>query len=294
MLIDSHIHLSHPRFSQTFRYLTYHQADDSYAISEGSLDELVEAIRTQGVHAVIEPAIDLASNKRLLALAERYPGWLYPAIGLHPTRTHLAERKDRSLLKSMADRNKIVAIGETGLDFHYPRREQHRLCQIRWFVFQILLAHERKLPLILHIRKADRTALPILWLFRRKLHGGAAHCFHGNLKKANAFLKLGFHLGIGGTLLQSGPDGETLCETIKTIPLDRILLETDAPYVHPTCDAVSSGKKRAKINNTPLILPAVARRIADLKGLSTEIIMQKTSENARTLFKICALSQKKL
>ena len=152
------------------------------------------------------------------------------------------------------------------MDFHYPRREQHRLCQLCWFVFQIILAHRCRFPLILHIRMADRAAIAVLRLFKPLLHGGVVHCFSGDLKTAQAYMKLGFHLGIGGTLLQDGKAGQTLSETVKHVPLSLILLETDAPYIYPSCDAVLSGKKRSKIRNTFLILLAIALRITGIKG----------------------------
>lgn len=178
----------------------------------------------------------------------------------------------------------MIAVGETGLDFHFQRQDQHRWKQIVFFVYQIALAHRRKLPLILHIRQADRMAIPILRLFKPFLHGGVAHCFYGDVKTAQAFICLGFHLGIGGTLLQDKGAGETLRETVRQIPLEHLLLETDAPYVHPACDVITSGKMRSKIRNTSLILPAIVRKIAELKNIDVETVERQTTQNTIDTF----------
>ena len=286
MLIESHAHYSHQKFGNKYPYLSYDRASDEYTVEMANRPALFQALRRQGIAGIVEPAIEIASNQCLLDLAAANPGWIFPAVGLHPTRTPNEKWSDRRILEALSKRPEVVAIGETGMDFHYPRKDQHRLCQLRWFVFQILLAHRRRLPLILHIRMADRASLPVLRLFKPLLHGGVVHCFSGNLQTAQAYMKLGFHLGIGGTLLQDGKAGATLRETLKRVPLNRILLETDAPYVHPTCDAVPSGKKRSKIRNTSLILPAVVRGIAELKGIDVAEVERQTTENAVSLFRL--------
>ena len=284
MIIETHAHLSHRRFEGEYRYLDYDRATSGFAAVQGDIDALFEAMRRQDIAAVIEPAIDIDSNRRVLDMIRAHPGYVFAAVGLHPTRTHEAKRGDRAVLRALSRREGVVAIGEAGLDFHYPRAQQHRACQYRWFVFQILLAHRRRLPLILHVRQADAEALRVLGLFRPLLHGGVAHCFQGPFETAEAFLRLGFHLGIGGTLLQASEAGEALRETVRRAPLEKLLLETDAPYVHPTCDAVPSAKQRSKVRNTPLILPAVAAGIAALKGLDAREVERRTAENAVRLF----------
>ena len=286
MLIESHAHYSHKKFENKYPYLSYDRLTGEYTVEQANRPALFQALRQQDIGGTIEPAIDIASNQRVLELASAHPGWIFPAIGLHPTRTPNEKWADRKILEELSKRPEVVAIGETGMDFHYPRREQHRLCQLRWFVFQIMLAHRRRLPLILHIRMADSAAIAVLRLFKPLLHGGVAHCFNSDLKTAQALMKLGFHLGIGGTLLQDGKAGQTLRETVKHVPLDRMLLETDAPYVHPTCDAVPNAKKRASVRNTSMILPAVARGIAELKGMDVAEVERQTTENAVLLFRL--------
>lgn len=286
MFIESHAHISHFKFDNSFRFLSYDFSSDTFSVVQGDRASLLEDMKHQRIGAIIEPAIDIESNQRVLEIAVAYPDWIFPAVGLHPTRTSAAKWRDRNTLRELSRRPGIVAIGEAGLDFHFTREQQHRVCQVRWFIFQILLAHRRRLPLILHIRQADRMALPILRLFRPLLHGGVAHCFYGDVTTAEAFIKLGFCLGIGGTLLQNGEAGEMLAETVRQIPLERIILETDAPYVHPSCDAVPNAKTRGKVRNTSLIIPAIAERIAELKGTDVVAVERQTTENAIRVFRL--------
>lgn len=285
-MIDSHVHLTHGKFDNSFRYVSYDPASGAFAVEEGDRASLAEAMRRQGIAAAVEPGIDLASNRRLLELAARHPGWLFPAVGLHPTRAANEKWRDRAVLRELSALPEVVAVGETGLDFHYPRKDQHRLIQLRWFVFQILLACRRGLPLILHIRQADSMAIALLRLLRPFLRGGVAHCFYGDVRTARALIRLGFRLGIGGTLLQNNEAGETLRATVREIPLEHLLLETDAPYVHPTCDVIPSAKMRSKVRNTSLILPAIARKIAELKGIDAETVMRQTTQNAVETFRL--------
>lgn len=284
--IDSHVHVSHPKFDNSFRHMTYDRSSCTFGIEQGDRDSVIKAMKQLRVSGAIEPGIDLASNQRLLDLAKQHPGWLFPAVGLHPTRTPNEKWKDRAILNGLTKLSEVIAVGGTGLDFHFQRKDQHRMVQLRWFIFQILLAHHRKLPLILHIRQADWMAIPVLRLFKPFLHGGVAHCFYGDVKTARAFIRLGFHLGIGGTLLQDNEAGETLRETVRQIPLEQLLLETDAPYVHPSCDVITSGKMRSKIRNTSLILPAIAKKIAELKNIDVESVERQTTQNTIDTFRL--------
>ena len=285
MYIDSHAHWSHGKFDGTFRSLGWDPAA-GYVLLEGSRESLLEAASHLGIASFVEPAIDLSSSERLLALAAKRPSQVFPAVGLHPTRTPQVPFSGRKALAEYAKRPGVVAIGETGLDFHFPRAQQYRTRQYRWFAWQRLLAHRRRLPLILHIREADREALRVLRLARPLLHGGVAHCFSGGWDTAQAFLKLGLYLGIGGTLLQEGETAQNLAEAVRLAPLDRLLLETDSPYVHPATSVINSGKMRAKVRNTPLILPAVAARIASLKDIDPREVERQTALNAVRLFRL--------
>ncbi len=294
-LADSHIHLSHGLFNQSFPFFSY---DGERIVREenGTREALIERMKARGIRFCVEPAVELESNRKLLALAERYPGFVLPAVGVHPTRTRSYQTKDekgeteerllpwkaRTEIAALAQDKRVVAIGETGLDFHQPRRKQHRLRQLAWFVWSLRLAHKRRLPVILHIREADRLAMLVLFLLRRWLHGGVCHCFGGSPRAAEFYTSLGLKLGIGAALL-SEEESRRLTRVIRQTPLKDILLETDGPFQRPPCPGLSE-KSRKKTRNTSLILPAVAQRIASIKGVSCQKVLEITSANTAELF----------
>ena len=180
----------------------------------------------------------------------------------------------------------MIAIGEIGLDYHYKREEQRRLKQHIWFIYQLNLAWKMKLPVILHVRDAHEDALRILkWHPARKL-GGVIHCFYGSKEIAEQYLKLGYHIGIGGSVLQLEERAKDLWEAIPHIPLDRILVETDAPFILPYCKDVIQPKLLRRARNTSLILPAVIKKIAELKGISPDEVERTTTENTIRLFQL--------
>ena len=178
----------------------------------------------------------------------------------------------------------MIAIGEIGLDYHYKREEQHRLTQYLWFLYQLNLAWKRKKPVILHVRDAHEDALRILRMHPARKLGGVIHCFYGSKEIAEQYLKLGYHIGIGGSVLQLEERAQDLWGAIPHIPLERILLETDAPFILPYCKDVIQPKLLRRARNTSLILPAVIRKIAELKGISADEVEQATTENTIRLF----------
>ena len=159
-MIDSHIHLSYRYFDQTFPYIGLE--DGQYVICEGDRRSLIAEMKKQGIDCCIEPAIDVDSNDLLLRLSMESDGFILPAVGNHPTRCIHSPLKDFRKVKEYSKHEGVIAIGETGLDYHYERRQQHRLRQKLWFRWQIGLADKLGLPLILHIRMADEDAISIL------------------------------------------------------------------------------------------------------------------------------------
>lgn len=283
MFIDSHIHLSHPSYSTPFLY--YSPATHSLLTTTRS--NLIEEFRSAKISAVIEPAIELESNERLLDLSREYPDFVFPAVGVHPTRTPQTPWSARKQVEEWSKDEKVIAIGELGLDYHHARREQYRLKQKLWFIWQILLADKRNLPVILHIRLADRDAIRILRFFKNKLHGGVCHCFTGDAEAARIYTQeFGFLLGIGGYLLQGTETSRSLEEAVKETPLEFLVLETDGPYVKPKVPEGISGKQWKKSRNTSLMIPEVAKRIAEIKGIDVEEVEQITTKNVKTLFQI--------
>ena len=284
MIIDSHAHYNHNSFKNCFRYLT--RNEEGYAIAEGDRDAVLQELLERNVLYSIEPGISLQSCEEVLELAAAYPGRIFPAVGVHPTRSISEKWADRKKLAALARSAGVVAIGETGLDYHYKREEQHRLTQHLWFLYQLNLAWKLKLPVILHVRDAHEDALRILRLHPARKLGGVIHCFYGSWEIAEQYLKLGYHIGIGGSVLQLEERAKNLWEAIPQIPLNRILIETDAPFILPYCKDVIQPKFLRRARNTSLILPAVIEKIAELKGNTPEEVEQATAENVIRLFRL--------
>ena len=197
------------------------------------------------------------------------------------------EKEASTLLQDARKRadEKVIAIGETGLDYHYERKKQHRLRQKMWFKWQIRLAEELKRPLILHIREAHEDAISILRKNKNRLHGGVCHCFVGDASVAKIYTEeLGLSLGIGGYLLMQSEESKLLSEVVKVTPIEYLILETDGPFVKPEKPENISKKKWEHARNTSLILPAVASKIAMIKGIMQEEVMRITEENTRRVF----------
>ena len=179
----------------------------------------------------------------------------------------------------------MIAIGELGLDYHYKRLKQHRIRQKMWFVWQLKLAEKSHLPLILHIRLGDTDAIKILRHHKDKLNGGVCHCFNQGSDIAKIYTEeFGFMLGIGGSLLQEGC--EKLEQTVRDIPLEHLILETDGPYVRPIRPENVTGKKWKKTRNSSLIIPDIAQRVAELKKIDVDEVERITTENVVRVFKL--------
>jgi len=282
VIIDSHAHYNNNAYKKPFRYLT--RNEDRYALAEGDRDQLFQELLDANIPYCIEPGVSLQSCEEVLQLCAEYPDRIFPAMGVHPTRSIYEKWSDRKKLDAFAKTPGVIAIGECGLDYHYKCEEQHRLKQHIWFLYQLDLAWQLKKPVILHVRDAHGDTLRILkWHPARKL-GGVIHCFYGSWEIAEQYLKLGYHFGIGGSLLQQEERAGALWEAVKYIPLDKILIETDAPFILPYCKDVIQPKLLRRARNTSLILPAVVEKIAELKGLSPEEVETATTENVIRLF----------
>ena len=282
MIIDSHAHYNNNAYKKPFRYLT--RNDDGYALAEGDREQLFRELLDANIPYSIEPGVSIQSSGEVLQLCAEYPGRIFPAVGIHPTRSIYENWSDRKQLDALAKTPGVIAVGEIGLDYHYKREEQHRLKQHLWFAYQLDLAWKLKKPVILHVRDAHADALRILRLHPARKLGGVIHCFYGSREIAEQYLKLGYHIGIGGSLLQLEERAKDLWEAVPHIPLDRILIETDAPFILPYCKDVIQPKLLRRARNTSLILPAVIQKIAELKNIPAEEVEQATAENAIRLF----------
>ncbi len=251
--IDTHCHLD----GEEFR-------DD--------LEAVVTRAREAGVAAIGVPGINLNSCETVLELCRRYPGYCYPMLGLHPedVKTDWKEVLER-IKKSLT--SKVVAVGEVGLDYYWSREFEKE--QLEAFEEQVRWAVELQLPLMIHCRKAQNEMVAIIKKYQHDLTGGVFHCFTGNEHEAEELLQFDkFVLGVGGV---STFKKSHLPEVLPAVvPLERIVLETDAPYMAPV-------PKRGE-RNEPAFVALVLKRLAEAYGVSEEEVAQKTNENvARVL-----------
>ena len=203
MIIDSHAHYNNNAYKKPFRYLSYDK--DGYSLKEGELPQLMQEMDDADIRYFIEPGVSLQSCEEVLQLCVEYPGRIFPAIGVHPTRSIFEKWSDRHKLAAYANTPGVIAIGEIGLDYHYKREEQHRLKQHLWFIYQLNLAWKMKMPVILHVRDAHEDALRILsWHPARKLGGDPVFLWFQRNRRAVSEVRIPFRYWrlcapVGGT-----------------------------------------------------------------------------------------------
>ena len=254
MLIDTHTHLDDARYNE-------------------DREAVITRAREAGVGAFLTIGCDLATSEAAVALAERYP-FVYASIGVHPHEVKHVQDNWYDSFRRLAGNKKVVAYGEIGLDYHYnhslPKEQRDR------FHEQIQVARELKLPVIIHTREAEENTVTILQEEQASEVGGVFHCFSGDNRLAKKALDLGFYLSFSGIL--TFQNAAPLREIAKNTPLDRVLIETDCPYLTPV---PYRGKR-----NEPAYVSRVAEQLASLYDKSSDEIAELTSENARRLFKI--------
>lgn len=233
------------------------------------LENLVQRAREAGVTQMLLPAIDSETHEQLLQVADTY-GYL-PMMGLHPCSVKANFEEELSIIKNYLAQRTFIAVGEIGLDFYWDRTFEKE--QYEAFHQQIALAMEYNLPISIHSRNATPEAIDVV----RQYPGlrGVFHCFSGSVEEAEAALQTGFYLGIGGvvTFKNGGLD-----KVIKAVGLDKVVLETDAPYLAPV---PFRGKR-----NEPSYLAHVVTKLAELTGLPEATVAARTTENAQHLFNI--------
>jgi TatD DNase family protein len=247
MLIDTHCHLDAEEFG-------------------GTQAEVVREAQAAGVERIVVPSVTRANFDIVRSLCEQYPNCA-PAYGIHPMYTDAAMPDDLLVLRNYLQQHRPIAVGEIGMDFFINHYDQAR--QEFFFVEQLKLAREFDLPVLLHIRKATDTILK--HLRQHKVRGGIAHAFNGSRQQADEFIKLGFKLGFGGAMTYSR--ATKLRELAATLPLESIVLETDAPDIPP--DFLERGQP-----NKPEYLPRIAQTLAELRDMTLEEIAQATTVNA--------------
>ncbi len=253
MFIDTHCHLDAPEFGNRQR-------------------ELVHAAHQAGVERLILPSVTRNTFDAVRALCEQFPACL-AAYGIHPMYVDAAQPEDLGALRACLAHSDAAAVGEIGLDFFVEGYDQQR--QEFYFAEQLKLAREFDLPVLLHIRRAQDTVLKHLRL--RPVRGGIAHAFNGSRQQAEEFIRLGFKLGFGGAMTYTR--ATRLRELAATLPLESIVLETDAPDIPP--DFLARGEP-----NKPEYLPRIAQTLADLRGMPLEDVARITTENVRSVLRI--------
>ncbi|HEY6096395.1 MAG TPA: TatD family hydrolase [Gallionellaceae bacterium] len=230
---------------------------------------LEQAARAAGVTTLVIPAVERANFASVRQLCAAHPACA-PAYGIHPMYVARATPADLDVVREYLQQPNVVAVGEIGLDFFMENYDQQQ--QEFYFAEQLKLAREFELPVLLHIRRAQDTILKHLRQIR--VRGGIAHAFNGSPQQAAEFIKLGFKLGFGGAMTYSR--ASKLRELARTLPLDSIVLETDAPDIPP--DFLERGEP-----NKPEYLPRIAQTLAELRGMSLQEIAAATSANAHAV-----------
>ena len=247
-----------------------HYDDEAF---DGDREELLASLPAQGIARVVNVGSSLDSCKKTMKLAERHEH-VYGAVGIHPGETAGLSEGDLTGLKTLCGHEKCVAVGEIGLDYHWD--EPAREIQKDWFVRQLDLARQVKKPVIIHSRDAAKDTADILTAERAGEIGGVIHCYSYTKDMARAFLDMGFFFGIGGVLTFG--NAKKLKEAAAYLPLDRIVTETDCPYLAPE---PNRGKRNSSLN-----LPYVISALAQIKGIGEEEVRDAVWTNALRLYRM--------
>lgn len=252
MYFDSHAHYDDERFDE-------------------DRDELIEGLKMQGVSYVVNVAADMKSCHTSLELAHKYD-FIYSSVGVHPHDVKDMTNQDMDEMRQLAKDEKVVAIGEIGLDYYYDNspREEQRI----WFRKQLEMAKELDLPVIIHSREASEETFNII--MESGVKEGVIHCFSGSLELAREYVKNGFYIGVGGSL--TFKNAKKTVRVVEGIDLSHIVIETDCPYLTPV-------PHRGERNDSSY-LKFVVEKIAEIKGISAEEVAKVTFENAKKLYRI--------
>lgn len=252
MIFESHAHYDDERFDE-------------------DRDTVLMSAHRAGVGIMINAGASIASSEAGIALAQNYE-FIYAACGVHPHDVATMNSDDINRLKTMATHKKVVAIGEIGLDYYYDNVD--RELQKHWFKQQLILAQEVNLPVIIHSREASKDTFDLMSETKSERVGGVIHCFSGSLETAKKYVELGYFLGIGGVI--TFKNAKKLIEVVENIPLEYLLVETDAPYLAPI-------PYRGQRNDSRFI-PPIIQRIAQIKNIDPTLVEDVTYENGKRLF----------
>lgn len=247
-----------------------HYCDTSF---DEDRDILLRSMAERGIGRIVEIGASVQSTKDAVALAKEYD-FVYAAVGVHPEDIARLSEEDMDWLVQLTKEERVVAVGEIGLDYHYD--EPPRELQRKWFIRQLQVAAQTHMPVIIHSREAAQDTLDIMMAHCAWENGGVIHCFSYSPEVAERYLQKGFFVGIGGVV--TFKNSKKLKEVVKMAPLEQIVLETDAPYLTP---APHRGKR-----NDSSYLPYVADMVAELKQVDREEVIRITEENAERLYRL--------
>ncbi len=254
-LVDTHTHLNDGKFA-------------------GQEAEVIARAKEAGITRLINMGDTLESSAKAVELAAAYEG-VYAGVGIHPEEIYELTSADDDQLARWSEAERVVAIGEIGLDYYWEKNEDKRALQRRMFIHQLDLARQLHLPVCIHDREAHGDTLAILKKEGKGLKG-VLHCFSGSYEMAQEIYKMGWYIGVDGPLTYK--NAAKLPEIVEKFPLERILVETDAPYLAPV---PMRGKQ-----NEPAFARYVAEKVAEIKGISVETVAKQTSINAEELYGI--------
>lgn len=254
MLIDTHTHIDMENFADRF-------------------DEVMQTAKDYGVEKVVIPGVEPSGFDRIIKLCEEYPD-VYGAVGVHPEELNSYNEEAENRIKELLKHKKIIAVGEIGLDYYWDKSQIEKQKEI--FERQILIAKQAQKPILVHDREAHLDSFEILKKTNAAETGVVMHCFSGSPEFAQQCINEGFYIALGGVV--TFKNAKKVKEVAKTVPLDKLLLETDAPYMTPV---PFRGKE-----NQPAYVKFVAEEIAQLRGVSFEEIAEATTTNAKKLLKI--------
>jgi len=256
MFVDSHCHLDRLKL-------------DPY---EGDLSKAIQAAENEGVETMLCVAIDLEHLDAVLSIAQQYPN-IYASVGVHPT-SHDGEEPTQTRLLELAGQDKVIAIGETGLDYYYG--EDSKAVQLQRFQTHLEASVHCKKPVIVHTRDAKEDTLALIKAHSDPDVAGVLHCFTEDWDMAKRAMDMNFYISFSGIV--TFKNAKALQDVARKMPLDRLLIETDSPYLAPV-------PYRGK-SNEPKYVPEVAKYLAELKGVSVEAIADITRQNFNTLFRL--------
>lgn len=245
-----------------------HYDDEAF---DADRDEILRECERSGIGCIVNVSADLASVKSTLELSRRRD-FIYAAVGVHPDGVGELDEHSFSWLTEQCMEKKVVAVGEIGLDYHWDSENSE--LQKLWFRRQMELAKEKGLPIIVHSRDAAADTMEEIKKAQSPELKGVIHCFSYSPEMAAEYVKMGYYIGVGGVV--TFKNAKKLKEVVKSVPLDRILLETDCPYLAPE---PNRGKRNSSLN-----LTYVAKAISELKGISEEDVIAVTEKNAKDLY----------